>query len=383
MAQASESDPIIHVPLAEQVADLINSGSLNHDPAQAQAIAQLDVLLDKLSRPRLGNKQSALGWMFGKKPARDDVPRGVYMWGGVGRGKSMLMDMFYNTATTEPRRRVHFHAFMQEVHGRIHIWRQAQKTAPERSADPIPPLAEELAKEARLLCFDEFAVNDVADAMLLARLFTRLFENGVTVVATSNVDPDLLYKDGLNRSFFLPFIELVKTKMGVLRLDGAVDHRMEKIINSDVYFINDNPGFEALWDQMVGDKDISPIVLELKGREVSVEKAAGGVARIHFDDLCRKPLGAGDYLALAERFHTLFLQGLPVMEIADRNAAKRFINFIDAWYDRGRVLIVEAQAGPAKLYPVDHGTEAFEFDRTVSRLREMQGDDWLSSRDDL
>jgi len=133
----------------------------------------------------------------------------------------------------------------------------------------------------------------------------------------------------------------------------------------------------------VGDKDISPIVLELKGREVSVEKAAGGVARIHFDDLCRKPLGAGDYLALAERFHTLFLQGLPVMEIADRNAAKRFINFIDAWYDRGRVLIVEAQAGPAKLYPVDHGTEAFEFDRTVSRLREMQGDDWLSSRDDL
>lgn len=377
---AQESEPISQTLLEGQVADLIASGALNHDPAQAQAIAELDILLGKLSRPRLGNKQSALGWMFGKKPARDDIPRGVYMWGGVGRGKSMLMDMFYNAAITEPRRRVHFHAFMQDVHGRIHKWRQEQKTATERSADPIPPLAEELAKEAKLLCFDEFAVTDVADAMLLARLFTRLFENGVTVVATSNVDPDLLYKDGLNRSFFLPFIELVKTKMGVLRLDGEVDHRMEKIINSDVYFVDDISGFEALWDQMVGDKDISPTALELKGREVKIEKAAGGVARIHFDDLCRKPLGAGDYLALAERFHTLFLQGLPVMEIADRNAVKRFINFIDAWYDNGRVLIVEAEDGPAKLYPVDHGTEAFEFDRTVSRLREMQGDDWLNSR---
>ena len=206
--------------LAREIAAAINQGQLKTDPAQQLAITQLDLILNQLHAPKLGNKKSALGWLFGKKPrVSDNSVRGLYLWGGVGRGKTMLMDRFFDLAPSSngaaPKRRVHFHAFMLDVHARIHAWRQQQKSAKERSADPILPLAEELARESQLLCFDEFAVTDVADAMLLGRLFTDLFSHGVTVVATSNVAPDLLYKDGLNRSFFLPFIALVKGRIVV------------------------------------------------------------------------------------------------------------------------------------------------------------------------
>ncbi|EFL88085.1 lactation elevated protein 1 [Ahrensia sp. R2A130] len=386
-ARSLESQPTLIAPdlmadtsrtLQQTVDGRIASGELRHDAAQANAIVVLDDLLVQLAEPRLGNKSSALGWLFGKKPTVSlDTPRGLYLWGGVGRGKSMLMDTFYELAPTQPKKRVHFHAFMQDVHARIHEWRQGQKKKQSGTGDPIVPLAVEIAEEAHLLCFDEFTVTDVADAMILARLFTGLFERGVTVVATSNVDPDLLYKDGLNRSFFLPFIDVVKDRMHVVELASDTDHRMEKLINTDVYFVDDRAGFDALWADMRGEKPEGEAEIELRGRKLSVDKAAGGVARMGFDALCRAPLGAGDYLALAERFHTLFIDGIPVMEHADRNAAKRFITLIDTLYEARRVVIVEAAARPSGLYPIAHGTEAFEFDRTISRLREMQSREWL------
>ena len=371
------------VGLRAAIEGRIADGDLKSDPAQEEVIAALDTLLSELHAPTLANKGSALGWLFGNTQAPPPGPRGVYIWGGVGRGKSMLMDLFFSLAETQPRRRVHFHAFMQDVHARIHTWRQEQKTASERSADPIPPLAKVLASEAKLLCFDEFAVTDVADAMILARLFTGMFEQGVTVVATSNVQPDRLYKDGLNRSFFLPFIEVVKEKMRVLELASPTDYRMEKLINGDVYMTGDgrSNAFDALWKDMTGGQTVEQAIIDRQGRKLTFEQASGGLLRTNFAQLCEQPLGAGDYLAISERFRTIFIEDIPVMDFANRNAAKRFIALIDTLYDTGRILIASAKDRPSKLYPVDHGTEAFEFERTVSRLREMQGDDWLQGRE--
>ncbi len=365
--------------LSETVAAKVASHELVADPAQTDIIAALDSLLIELHAPKLANKGSALGWLFGKTQKPPSGPRGVYIWGGVGRGKSMLMDLFFNLAEVQPRRRVHFHAFMQDVHNRIHVWRQQQRTAKEKSADPIPPLAKELAGEAKLLCFDEFAVTDVADAMILARLFTGLFEQGVTVVATSNIHPDRLYKDGLNRSFFVPFINLVKERMRVMELASPTDYRMEKLINSDVYMTGAGRAgdFNALWQDMVNGQPVEQATIERQGRTLTFDQTSGGLLRTSFDDLCKKPLGAGDYLAISNRFRTIFLEDVPVMDYSDRNAAKRFIALIDTFYDQGRILIASAEDRPSKLYIPDHGTEAFEFERTISRLREMQGEEWL------
>ena len=380
--------------MTRSVTALVAEGKLQDDPAQEQAITAFNTLLHQLNTLPLSNKKSSLGWLFGKSPRQvNPSARGIYIWGSVGRGKSMLMDLFFELAPTNPphtdsrksqKKRVHFHSFMQDVHGRIHQWRQLQKTSKERSADPIPPLADALASEAKLLCFDEFAVTDVADAMILARLFTGLFERGVTVVATSNVMPDLLYKDGLNRSFFLPFIELAKTKMQVLELSSPTDYRMEKLINSDVYMVgNDSPArFDALWGHMTNGVLIAPATIEVVGRRTEFEFTSGGLVRTSFHELCERPLGAGDYLALADRFHTLFLERIPTLRHSDRNAVKRFIALVDTLYDKGRILIVQADAQPDELYKVEHGTEAFEFKRTISRLREMQSDDWLARKDD-
>ncbi|MGI9355291.1 MAG: cell division protein ZapE [Rhizobiaceae bacterium] len=360
----------------------VSNGDLKADPNQKAVIQALDELLNQLHAPKLANKGSALGWLFGSTHKPPPGPRGVYVWGGVGRGKSMLMDLFFGVTDTQPKRRVHFHAFMQDVHARIHAWRQEQKTASERSADPIPPLAKVLAAEAKLLCFDEFAVTDVADAMILARLFTGMFEQGVTVVATSNVPPDKLYKDGLNRSFFLPFIELVKEKMQVLELASPTDYRMEKLVNGNVYMTGENraDALDTLWGEMTDGQSIEPARLKIAGRELTFDQASGGLLRTSFTTLCEKPLGAADYLAISGMFRTIFLEDIPVMDYASRNAAKRFIALIDTFYDTGRILIASAEDRPSKLYPVDHGIEAFEFARTVSRLREMQGDEWLQER---
>ena len=365
--------------LSDRIARAVSAGDLTDDPAQKGAIAAFDRLLTDLRAIKPANKKSALGWMFGQSKSRTvESARGIYLWGGVGRGKSMLMDTFFDMAPVTAKRRVHFHAFMQDVHGRIHEWRQSHQKHKHKDADPIPPVADALAEKAKLLCFDEFAVTDVADAMILARLFTHLFERGVTIVATSNVEPDLLYKDGLNRSWFLPFIELTKTRMDVVNLVSDTDHRMEKLINAEVYMTGkgSTERFEGLWQKMVAGLAVEPASVEVAGRETVFNESSGGLVKAHFDDLCRKPLGAGDYLAMADRFHTLFLQGVPIMAHEDRNALKRFIALIDTWYDRHKLLIVEAAERPSALYTADHGTEAFEFDRTISRLREMQSDEW-------
>ncbi|MEL6968227.1 MAG: cell division protein ZapE [Pseudomonadota bacterium] len=374
-------------PVAARVAELVEAGTLTHDPAQTSTITALDAILARLAAPPLANKKSSLGWLFAGKKSRA-VPAdgdGAYIYGGVGRGKTMLMDLFFEQAPAQPKRRVHFHAFMQDVHGRIHGWRQAAKSRKARpkdkTADPIPPLADALAKEAQLLCFDEFAVTDVADAMILARLFTGLFERGVTVVATSNVAPDDLYKNGLNRSFFLPFIDLIKTRMRVEHLASVTDYRMARLANEDAYMVGSAGAvrFDGLWSDLTRDITVSPAQLEVKGRVLTFAHAAGGLLRTDFDTLCAQALGSGDYLAITARFHTLFLESVPIMGPAQRNEAKRFIALIDTLYDAGAVLICQAEAAPDGLYPVAHGTEAFEFARTISRLQEMQSKPWLAA----
>ncbi|MEE9375158.1 MAG: cell division protein ZapE [Rhizobiaceae bacterium] len=381
MSTSADPQKINLHPLAKAIGTRVSKGALQEDLQQKPVICFLDQLLDQLSAPAPGNKKSALGWLFGNAPAPiSNSARGLYLWGGVGRGKSMLMDLFFDLAPVKMKKRVHFHGFMQDVHQRIHQWRQLQKSMKDKSADPIPPLAEALAKEFHLLCFDEFAVTDVADAMILARLFTGLFERGVTVVATSNVAPDLLYKEGLNRSFFLPFIEVVKNRMEVMELASDKDYRMEKLSDAEIYLAGKGAAsrFQELWEEMTSGLKIAPATIEVSGRRLEFPLSCGGIVRASFAELCEKPLGAGDYLALSGRFHTLFLEAVPIMQHSDRNAVKRFIALVDTLYDKGMLLIVEAAASPNKLYVVDHGTEAFEFQRTSSRLQEMQGQPWLA-----
>jgi cell division protein ZapE len=364
-------------PLRKRIDALVASDRLTPDAAQDPAIAALDALLAELAKPRAANKASALGWLFAAKPKTQniDAPRGLYLYGGVGRGKTMLMDEAFALAAGLPRaqtrRRAHFHAFMADIHNRIHAWRQDET----KSGDPIPHVAESVAQEAQLLAFDEFAVTDAADAMILARLFTELFARGVTVIATSNVAPDNLYANGLNRSFFVPFIALIKERMVVLELASPTDHRMAKVPDGDRY-VSGSARFDAVWQMLLGTDEESGIEIRVKGRNITFPRTAGGLLRTDFDTLCRKPLGASDYLAICERFHTLCLEGVPVMEEADRNAAKRFIALIDTLYDTGIGLIVQAEARPAALYMPTHGTEAFEFKRIISRLQEMQASDW-------
>ena len=364
--------------LRETIDARIAAGDLVADPSQDEAIAALDAILVHLSRPPVANKGSALGWLFGNKPKAQspDRPRGLYMFGGVGRGKTMLMDTAFALAEglprATPRRRAHFHAFMADVHGRIHRWRQEH----ENGGDPIPRVAGQIAREAKLLAFDEFAVTDAADAMILARLFTELFQRGVTVIATSNVAPDNLYRNGLNRSFFAPFIEILKTRMTVVHLASHTDHRMSKLADGERYLVRQPDRFDALWHDMTGEAGEEEASLKVAGRELVLKRTCGGQLRTSFDRLCRKPLGASDYLAICARFRAVFLEGVPVLHDADRNAAKRFIALIDTLYDTRRVLIVDADAQPSELLKIGSGTEAFEFARTVSRLQEMQAADW-------
>ena len=360
-------------PVSRALAARVERGHLDADPEQRKLAAALDRVMERSQSERLSSKSSALGWLFGAKKPAEELPRGLYIHGGVGRGKSMLMDLFFELAPHRRKRRVHFHAFMGDVHGRIHDYRQSDHPDGD---DPIPPVAEAIAEEARLLCFDEFAVTDVADAMILSRLFTELFRHGVTVVATSNVAPRDLYRDGLNRDSFLRFVDLVEQRMGVFHLDAEADYRRAKLAGSPVWFTNDAEGFDALWEGLRDGAVETAETVTVKGRELCVERTANGMARASFAELCGRALGAQDYLALASRFHTLFLEAVPVLAHANRNEAKRFIALIDALYEARRRLVVQAAAEPDGLYPVAHGTEAFEFDRTVSRLVEMRGEDW-------
>ncbi|WP_342150802.1 cell division protein ZapE [Methylorubrum sp. SB2] len=360
---------------------LVASGTIERDPAQLRLVAALDDLVQALSRRRRAKKGSALGWLFGRKDEAAEATKGLYVWGSVGRGKTMLMDIFHEAAPG-PKRRVHFHGFMADAHERIHAHRQAVKAGTAKGDDPIPPVAEALAAEATLLCFDEFTVTDIADAMLLGRLFAALFRHGVTVVATSNVEPDRLYEGGLNRALFLPFVAELKQRVSVLRLDSRTDFRLEKLGGASVYHVpadaSAGRALDAAFKALTGKAKGNPSTVRVKGRTVAVPEEAGGVARFSFDDLCRKPLGASDYMALAVTFHTLIVSGIPVMGEAERNEAKRFITLVDTLYDAKVKLVASAAAEPPGLYTATDGREAFEFERTVSRLIEMRSETYLA-----
>jgi cell division protein ZapE len=373
-----------HSTVAQRYAHLVATGEAADDPAQRKIIAALDRLIDEIRAKRLQRKSSALGWLFAKSRAAPELVTGLYVHGGVGRGKTMLMDLFFEMVPVRRKRRVHFNAFMADAHDRIQKHRLARKNGEAKEDDPIPPVARALADEAWVLCFDEFSVTDIADAMILSRLFSALFANGVVLVATSNLAPDDLYRDGLNRQLFLPFIALLKRHAGVMALDSPTDYRMEKLNRMPVYLtplsVDADRLMDEAWEVVTRGKPDASDAVAVKGRQVVVPRAAGAAARFSFADLCDAPLGARDYLAIADKYDTIFIDRVPVLDQTRRNPAKRFILLVDTLYDRHIRLFISAEAPPQGLYQGRPGvTEAFEFDRTASRLIEMQSREWLDA----
>jgi len=355
---------------------LIAAGELRADPEQRAAAEVLDALQKKLQNaPASGG---FLKKLFGK--SEPDAPRGVYMWGGVGRGKSMLMSQFHATLDIERKRRIHFHEFMLDVHARL---REERK---KESGDPIPPVAAAIANEAQVLSFDEMVINNSADAMIMSRLFTALIESGVTVVTTSNRPPADLYKNGLNREHFLPFIALIESRMDVLGLNGPTDYRLDRLSGIDTWHtpLGDaatekvREAFFRLTDYPPEDaENVTGLDLPIgAARSIWVPKSLKGVAVFSFKRLCAQPLGASDYLAIARRYHSVIIVGIPQMGPEMRNEAARFVTLIDALYENGVKLIATAETEPTDLYKAGDG--AFEFDRTVSRLMEMRSEEYLA-----
>ncbi|MEJ7925239.1 cell division protein ZapE [Sphingobium sp. AN641] len=353
---------------------LVTAGELRADPDQEAGARRLDGLQRELeAAPPRGSTL----WKMLRKPP--EAPRGIYMWGGVGRGKSMLMDLFFDMVKIQRKKRAHFHEFMLDVHARLAEARKSE------SGDPIPPVVAALADEARLLCFDEMVVNNMADAAIMSRLFTGLLAARVTIVTTSNRAPDDLYKDGLNRQLFLPFIDLIKERLDVMTLNGPTDYRRDRLGDAALWHAPNgeeatsalSTAFFRLTDYPPGDRAHVPsedIPLQ-GGRTLHVPKSLKGVAVFSFKRLCAQARGAPDYLAIARKFHTVILVGIPVLGPENRNEAARFVTLIDALYEYRVKLLVSADAGPARLYP--EGDGAFEFERTVSRLMEMQSDAYL------
>lgn len=347
------------------------AGLVEPDPAQQRAVQALA----RVERD-LGKKG-----LFG---ARREV-RGLYLWGPPGRGKSMLMDLFYAQAPVDKKLRSHFHVFMARVHDLIRQWREGdshqrrQVFGSTRGDDPIRPVAALIASEAQLLCFDELQVTDIGDAMILGRLFEALFEDRVVLVVTSNRAPDQLYLNGLNRQLFLPFISMIEQQCDIIEVDGAHDWRLDHLRAAhawnDTHDSAARQAFEALWTALKGDQPEAPTSLRVQGRDLVIDRTVGSLARARFEALCERPLGPQDYLALATRFHTLFLENVPVLSPDQHQAARRFVTLIDALYEAGTRLVVLADAAPEALYP--KGSGAFEFERTVSRLVEMTSADWL------
>ncbi|HEY3697597.1 cell division protein ZapE [Phenylobacterium sp.] len=357
----------------------LQTGEIRPDPAQRAG-------LDALARleGELAAQPNGIAALF-RKP---EPARGVYLWGPVGRGKSLLMDLFYEAAPAAKKRRTHFHVFMGDVHRLIGAWRTGDAAARKarfgqhRGDDPIGPVADVVAEEARLLCFDELQVTDIADAMILGRLFEALFARGVTLVATSNRVPDDLYRDGINRQLFLPFIALLKEQMEVVAVAGPHDYRLDRLRAAGTWFSPDDPDnaarFDALWRDLLAGEEESGATLEVLGRKVHLPHASGGLMRGSFASLCGVALGPNDYVAMAERFHTVFLEDVPKMTADQREAARRFVILIDALYEARARTIVLAAGEPQTLYPAGDG--AFEFERTASRLEEMRSADWLEER---
>lgn len=354
----------------------VSSGQLAPDAAQQAVLPALDRVASALAEAAPQTKPAKSGWLSrlvgGAAPEPVPAAKGLYLWGGVGRGKSMLMDMLVEAAPIRQKRRVHFHEFMQEIQAALEEVRKAGQ------ADAVRPVAAEVARQTRLLCFDEMQITDIADAMIVGRLFQLLFEQGVTVVTTSNRVPDDLYKNGLNRQLFLPFIGLIHERMEVVELASATDHRQNRDEGQQVWFIPADSAarmqMDALWLQMTDCDKTAPLVLDIKGRKVELPKHCGRAARASFWDLCAKPLGPADYLAIAGSVDLLFIDGIPRLSMSNYNEAKRFVTLVDALYEAKVRLVASAADEPERLYAEGEG--AFEFERTASRLREMRDADW-------
>jgi cell division protein ZapE len=372
----------------------LERGEIRPDAAQAAGVTALI----RLEADLAGAQPGALAALF-RKP-QPVAQRGVYLWGPVGRGKSMLMDLFFETSPVAAKRRTHFHVFMGEIHRLIDAWRKGDAAArkarfgqhgPAFGAafgrswggdDPIPPIADVIARDATLLCFDELQVTDIADAMILGRLFEALFARGVTLVATSNRVPDDLYKDGINRQLFLPFIDMLKQRLDVVSVAGGHDYRLDRLRAAGTWFSPVDPdnerAFDALWREMLDGQEETGAELEVLGRKITLPHAEGGMLRSTFASLCSVALGPNDYLALAQAFHTVFLEDVPKLTPARREEARRFVTLVDALYEARTRTIVLAEADPVGLYPAGDG--AFEFERTASRLQEMRSASWLEDR---
>jgi cell division protein ZapE len=357
--------------------EMIANGSLASDPAQAIAVDRLQDLCERLRGydPKPAMATGFLSRLMRRRHTEEYVPTGLYLVGEVGRGKSMLMDLFFDSTDVARKRRIHFHRFIQNVHTRIHAWKKAHPDV----SDPIPPLADQIAADSALLCFDEFQVNDIADAMILGRLFQALFDRGVVVVTTSNTAPDDLFKGQPGRDAFLPFIALIKQRLELLVMDGARDYRRERMRGLRTWLVPADAMSRRELDKaflrLTGGSAIRPVTLTVMGRELAVPQASDGVARFDFDSLCNTALGAGDYLAIATNFHTLVLDGIPSLSPDNYDQARRFIILIDTLYDQRVKLIASAEATPDQLY--QRGENAKMFERTASRLDEMQSEDWL------
>lgn len=356
--------------LPDILAARVASGEIRADALQAELALRLEPLRAWLEE--FGARKWGLRALFSRPPL---PPKGVYLWGGVGRGKSMMMDLFFNATDLAAKRRVHFHGFMQEVHKAMHLARQ------KNVEDALAPFAESLVAEIRLLCFDEMQITDIADAMVVGRLFEKLLAGGVVIVVTSNRPPEDLYKDGLNRALFLPFIAMLRDRFEVLELDSPHDYRQNRLAGAQVYF---HPAgatrgeIAAIWADLTRGAEVRPLVLEVNGRQLELPRFANGAARASFWELCGRPLGPGDYLALARACRVLVLEDIPQLSSSNYNEAKRFVTLIDALYE-GRVRLVASAADtPERLYL--EGTGSFEFARTASRLREMQGAEWGADR---
>ncbi len=365
-----------------QYAAGVAAGRVESDDAQLAVLGMMARLEARIVQHRLARKSSALGWLFASRESKLPPIRGLYIYGDVGRGKTMLMDFFFEASPVERKRRAHFHEFMLDVHERVYAVRQKMKRGEQAGEDPIRLVAEELAEQAWLLCFDEFHVTDIADAMILGRLFAQLFERGIVLVATSNLPPQELYKDGLNRALFVPFITMLGQRVDVVRLDARTDFRLGKLAGMPVWYVpadaTADAALDEAWRRLAGGQEGRAQDLLLKGRSLRVPRAAMGVARFSFHDLCEAPLAAADYQRIARDFHTVILDRVPVMTFDTRNAAKRFIILIDTLYDMNVKLIASAAAEPDALYRADQGFEVQEFKRTASRLIEMRSQPYLA-----